>query len=334
MSVELEKDLSNESYLVTGGCGFVGSNIVNTLLARGASCTVVDDLFTGLESNLVAHPKLTVHIGCLTDEKLLRSALGNCNRIIHCGVVNIMAAETDPAADLRVNAMGTQLIARLATEFDHIDRLVYTSSASVYGNPRELPVEEDRKTSPSSYYAISKLAGEHYVSLEHSLHDTPTTIVRYSNVYGENQHPQNPYSGVVAKFFKCVHSGEAITVYGSGDQTRDFTYVKDSVSATILASLHPSAIGEVFNIGTGVETSILQLATVVGEVIGSPVKFNHIEERGIDNIDRRQVDVRKIDRILGWKPKYDLAVGLAETWKWLGPRQSQPELQAEILEHG
>jgi UDP-glucose 4-epimerase len=142
-------------------------------------------------------------------------------------------------------------------------------------------------------------------------------VVRYSNVFGEGQRPDNPYCGVVSKFFAAAMAGEPLSVHGDGEQTRDYTYVDDAVAATLLAAIHPRAEGEVFNVGTGIETSVNALAAGIGVAVGREVEIRHVDRRDIDNIRRRVVNIEKIRRMLRWSPQVTLARGLADTADWL-----------------
>ena len=180
-----------------------------------------------------------------------------------------------------------------------------------------------------SPYAVSKLGGENYCLAFYESYGLPVSVVRYSNVFGPGQRPDNPYCGVVSKFFASAMAGEPLTIHGDGEQTRDFTYVDDAVDATLLTSMHPRAEGEVFNVGTGIETSINSLAVGVGAAVGRDVAMNRIDRRDIDNIRRRVVNIEKIRRMLHWAPQVTLTQGLASTARWLeGPgRDSLEEAQ-------
>ena len=193
---------------------------------------------------------------------------------------------------------------------------MYSSSASVYGNPRSIPINEDDLLWTLSPYAVSKLGGENYCTAFAESYGLRVATVRYSNVYGVGQRPDNPYCGVVSKFLVEAHAGRPISVHGDGEQTRDYTYIDDAVEATLLAAIHPRAEGEVFNVGTGIETSVNRLAEAVGEALGVEVDVRHIDRRDIDNIRRRVVNIEKIRRMLRWTPQWTLPRGLGETAAW------------------
>jgi UDP-glucose 4-epimerase len=205
----------------------------------------------------------------------------------------------------------------LAAKRNGIERVVYTSSASVYGNPRYLPINEDDRLSTLNPYAASKLAGENYCSAFYESYGVPVVVLRYSNVYGINQTPTNPYCGVVSRFFDSLISGNPPMIHGDGEQTRDFTYVGDVVEATMLAALSPKAEGEVFNVGTGKETSVNELVQYLIHITGSDIQPKYVDKRDIDNIRRRVMNIEKIRRVLRWVPSTTLYRGLVYTHEWL-----------------
>jgi UDP-glucose 4-epimerase len=197
-----------------------------------------------------------------------------------------------------------------------VERVVYASSASIYGNPRYLPINEDDPTNALTPYSASKFAGESYCKAFYESYELPTTVVRYSNVYGRGQSADNPYCGVIAKFFECALAGEPPKIHGDGEQTRDFTYIEDAVEATLLAAFTPRAEGQVYNVGTGRETTVNELARLVIEVTGANVEPEHIDRRDIDNIRRRVLNIEKSRRELRWIPSVTTVEGLRRTYEW------------------
>jgi UDP-glucose 4-epimerase len=167
-----------------------------------------------------------------------------------------------------------------------------------------------------SPYAVSKLGGEHYCQAFYESYGLPTACVRYSNVYGPGQRPDNPYCGVVSKFLVDAHAGRPLSIHGDGEQTRDYTYIDDAVEATLLAAIRPRAEGEVFNVGTGIEVSVNALARSVGRALDKQIEFNYVDRRDIDNIRRRVVNIEKARRMLRWAPQVTLNVGLDRTVEW------------------
>ena len=228
---------------------------------------------------------------------------------------NIIISTKNPQIDYEVNIGGTLNILMAAREHK-IERVVYTSSASVYGNPRILPITEDERTLTFSPYSVSKLAGENYCHAFYETYGTPVTAVRYSNIYGPKQNPKNPYCGVVSKFIEWVDKGIAPQLHGDGNQTRDFTYVDDAVDATLLALVSPKAEGIVFNVGTGMETTILELHQTICELMGKDITPEHIDRRDIDNIRRRAVSIELLRTRLRWQPQTGIRSGLKKTIDW------------------
>lgn len=309
-------DLKNKKVLVTGGAGFVGSNIVQILLDRGAEVTVLDNLFTGSEELLPKHEKLTFIKGDVCNDEIIDRLVQEFKLIIHAAAKNIIISTKNPFEDYETNIGGT-LKWLIACKKYGVEKFVYTGSASVYGNPSVIPIPESSAIYTLSPYAVSKLAGENYCISFYESYNLPTTVVRYSNVYGVNQDPKNPYCGVVSKFFEKAMADEPILIHGDGEQTRDFTYVYDTAMATVEALTNPKSIGNVFNTGSGYEVSINNLAQNIIDLVGSNSKIEHIDKRDIDNIRRRAVNIEHIRRVLRWSPSYTLKKGLESTLEWL-----------------
>ncbi|HEU4672334.1 MAG TPA: NAD-dependent epimerase/dehydratase family protein, partial [Candidatus Limnocylindrales bacterium] len=242
--------------------------------------------------------------------------VGEASVVFHMAARNIIASTKNPRDDFATNIGGT-LNVLMAVRESKVDRVVYTGSTSIYGNPHSIPINEDDHVVPLSPYAVSKLGGEHYCLAFYESYGVPVAIVRYSNVYGEGQRPDNPYCGVVSKFFDAAYAGRPLQVHGDGQQTRDFTYVDDAVDATLLAAIQPRAEGEVFNVGTGIETSINDLAALIGQAVDLPITVEHIDRRDIDNIRRRVVNIEKARRMLRWVPQVTMVAGLRLTAEWL-----------------
>ena len=300
--------------LVTGGAGFVGGAVVRRLVKAGAKVTVLDDLFTGKPETVPANAQLV--IGSVEDEELVTELVSKASVVFHMAARNIIASTKDPRSDFNTNIGGT-LNVLLAARATGTERVVYTGSTSIYGNPRSIPINEDDAVVLLSPYAVSKLGGEHYCHAFYENYGVPTTVVRYSNVYGDGQRPDNPYCGVIAKFFDAAYASRPLQIHGDGQQTRDYTYIDDAVDATLLAGVQPRAEGEVFNVGTGVETSVNELARMVGEACERPIEVEHIDRRDIDNIRRRVVNIEKARRMLRWSPQVPMREGLARTAAWM-----------------
>jgi len=306
----------NKKVLVTGGAGFVGSNLVNALVHEGADVTVLDDLFTGSKDNIAVLKDIEFIEGTVTDYELIERLVKNNDIVFNLAVRNIIVSTVSPLLDFQVNTGGTFNILQAARAHG-IEKVVYTSSASVYGNPRYLPINEDDRLSTLNPYAASKMSGETYCSAFYESYGVPVTALRYSNVYGINQSPTNPYCGVVSKFFDRVMDGYAPYIHGDGEQTRDFTFVSDTVEATLLAALSPKADGEVFNVASGKETSVNELASHIARLAGAGIGPVYVDKRDIDNIRRRVLNIEKIRRVLRWSPQINLRTGLGLTYEWL-----------------
>jgi UDP-glucose 4-epimerase len=308
--------IENARVLVTGGAGFIGANLVRRLIREGARVTVLDDLFTGRIENLPRKGYEFVK-GSVCEPAIVEKLVADAEVIFHAAARNIVVSTRNPREDFETNIGGTLnvLLAARATN-GRVKRLVYTSSTSVYGNPRYLPINEDDHLSLLTPYAVSKLGGENYCMAFFESYGVPCTAVRYSNVFGPGQDPSNPYCGVVAKFIESLFAGQAPAIHGDGNQTRDFTYIDDAVEATVLAAQSDRALGEVFNVGTGVETRVNELAAILSRIVGSTLEPQHTNRRDIDNIRRRVVNIEKTRRTLRWVPNFTLEMGLKNTVQW------------------
>lgn len=314
--------LENARVLVTGGAGFVGSNLVRRLLTAGARVTVLDDLFTGRMENLPGSGFEFV-LGSVCDASLVGRLVREAEVVFHAAARNIVVSTKNPREDFETNIGGTLNVLLAAREAgERLRRVLYTSSTSVYGNPRHLPIHEDDPLSLLTPYAVSKLGGENYCMAFYESYGLPATAVRYSNVYGPGQDPANPYCGVVAKFIEALFAGRAPVVHGDGNQTRDFTFVDDAVEATLRAATLDRALGEVFNIGSGTETRVNELAALLARIVGADVPPAHSDRRDVDNIRRRVVNIEKARRALRWIPETTLEQGLQLTVAWQRARSA------------
>jgi UDP-glucose 4-epimerase len=310
----------DKKVLVVGGAGFIGSNLVNRLVPEGAAVTVLDDLFTGDLNNIEFMRDITFVKGSVTDFDLVEDLVKSVDIVFNLACHNIIVSTQRPREDFNVNVSGMLNILIAAKKYG-IEMIVYSSSASVYGNARYLPVNEDDRITILNPYAASKLSAENYCMAFFESYGIPVTVLRYSNVYGIKQSPNNPYCGVVSKFFDSVLNDDPPQIHGDGEQTRDYTYVDDVVEATMLAALSPKVVGEVLNIGTGKETSVRELASLVLEISGKNMKPIFIDRRDIDNIRRRVLNIEKVRKHLKWIPNTTLGDGLKKTYKWLLSKQ-------------
>jgi UDP-glucose 4-epimerase len=303
--------LIGKKCLVTGGAGFVGSRLSMKLFSDGAEVTVVDNYKTGRIKNL-AGTGVEIVRQDIRDDEFLKTIV-DYDYIFHLATINITLSMTEPLEDFEVNVVATVKMLLEARKSTRLKNFIYTSSASVYGTPPFLPVSETSPTYTSTPYAASKLAAENYCVSYWESFGLPISIVRYSNVYGPGQRPENPYCGVVAKFCEASKAGKPHNIYDTGEQTRDFTYVDDAVRATILAAIGDRSKYEIFNVGTGIETSVIRLSEMVKKAYGDSSESVFIESRHIDNIRRRVMNIEKARRILRWTPEISLAKGLKLT---------------------
>lgn len=309
-----EQYLEGKKILVTGGGGFVGSNLVKELSKYNCQITVFDDFFTGDIKNLEGI-NCTIIQDTVTNRDAVDKNVAGKDIVFHLAARNIIISNKNPREDLEVNVVGSFNVFE-ACKNHKVERVVYSSTSSIYGNPKILPISEDAETLFLSFYSASKYSAEVYARTFYEVYDLPISIVRYSNVYGYNQSPVNPYCGVIGKFIDAALKGNKITIHGDGEQTRDFTFIDDAVEATIQCAIVPKAIGQVYNVGTGVEVSVNLLANLINEISGSPVSIDYIDKRDIDNIRRRVVNIEKARYELQYSPQFTLKRGLENTINW------------------
>jgi len=302
--------------IVTGGAGFIGSYLVEELVRRGYYVTVVDDLSTGKIDNiegLLSKKKVDFVQGSVTNLHLLLELFQNAQYIFHLAAITSASLSLDsPQLSHEANITGT-LNVLLSARDNHVNKVIYASSASVYGDTQALAEREDMLPSPLSPYAVTKLVGEYYCRVFHQVYGLPTICLRYFNVYGPRQDPNSQYAAVIPRFIKRSCENNPPIIFGDGEQTRDFVFVKDAVEATILAA-QSDACG-LFNISRGESIAVNRLAELIMELVGNKVEPIHQEPRPGD-IRHSLADISKA-KTFGYEPKYDLKVGLAETIKGL-----------------
>jgi len=315
MDYSIYDAIRGQRVLVTGGLGFCGLNLTR-FLAEELDCrvTVLDDC-SNSSPPAESLRNVEVIIGDVRDPANYESLLRANPWIFHLACRTILTCSAAPEDDITVNAMSTLRILEWLRQNrpPKFQRFLYTSSTSIYGNCRHLPTDELDPPNVLNHYAATKLLGEHYTLLYHMAYDVPTTCVRYSNVYGPGQTVRNPYCGVIGKFLDAAANGAPLTIHGDGEQTRDYTYVLDAVQATVLAAVSPKALGDVFNIGTGVETSVNTIAQEIRAIFGDDTVIEYIDRRDIDNIRRRVLSPEKIRVRLGWVPQVRFGEGLRRT---------------------
>lgn len=311
--------IRGKKVLVTGGLGFVGHNLVKTLVNNyDCEVIVVDNCINSSESTIgEVRDKVRFEKISVLDTSKLFPLLEGVNYFFHLACIQIAASGNNPLLDMQVNAQSVlQIMEYLRyNPSPSLKNFIYTSSCSVFGSSSRLPANENDPTRVLSNYAATKLLGEHYTLIYNRNYEIPVSVVRYSNVYGYGQSPRNPYCGVLGKFVHNALSGLPLTIFGDGEQTRDYTFITDAIDATILAAVHPMAYGDVFNVGTCVETSVNRLVSIISNYVPGCV-VNNIPERDIDNIRRRMIDIEKIHQRLGWAPKVGMQKGIELTIDW------------------
>jgi nucleoside-diphosphate-sugar epimerase len=301
------------AYLVTGGAGFIGSHLVQELVARGHRVRVADNFSTGQRENIPAGVELIE--GDLADPGVANRAVAGADYVLHqAALASVAKSVSDPLLSHRANVDAT-LQVLLAARAHNVKRLINAGSASVYGGSLSLPKHEGMPAAPASPYALQKLMSEEYCRLFTKLYGLETVTIRYFNVFGPRQQPDSPYSGVISLFVKALATSEPPIVNGDGGQTRDFAYVADVVDGVLRACDAPGASGETINIATGVRVSLLELLAVLNREMGTSAAPVFGPERAGDVRDS-QASIEKAERILGYAPRVSFAEGLRHTIAW------------------
>ncbi len=303
--------------LVTGGAGFIGSNLVRALLEGGDEVRVLDNFSTGLRENLGGLEAEIVE-GELRSYERVHNAVRGVELVYHLGALgSVPRSVQDPLTSSAVNVEGT-LNVLLAARDEQVRRVVFSSSSSVYGNSGELPRTESMPTDPISPYGVAKLAAERYcVSFSRVYHGFETVVLRYFNVFGPRQNPLSQYAAVVPLFVTAIGEGRPVTIFGDGEQSRDFTYVANVVDATIRAGSAEGASGRIFNVAAGSPGSVNLLADTIGRILGLPVEKEYREPRPGDVRDS-WADVSAAADVLDYRPAVDFEEGLRRTIEHLG----------------
>jgi nucleoside-diphosphate-sugar epimerase len=302
-------------YLVTGGAGFIGSNIVRELVARGERVRVFDNLTNGLAANLEpVSAEVEFLEGDIRDAGAVVSAMRGVSRVLHLAALgSVPRSIADPVASNAVNVDGT-LNVLVAARDAGVERLVYSSSSSVYGNDPTLPKKEEQRVWPISPYATSKLAAENYTRVFSEVYEIETVCLRYFNVFGPLQRPDAAYAAVIPKFMEWAIKGQPLEIYGDGEQARDFTFVENVVHANLLAATVPGVSGQVFNAACGESYSLLDIAAALEEAVGNRLERRHVDGRPGD-IRNSMADVTRAREMLGYEVRVPFREGLARTWK-------------------
>ena len=304
-------------FLVTGGAGFIGSNLVKKLVEEGhQEVRVIDNLSTGKSENLApVLERIEFQLGDIREMDFVQKQLRDAEIVFHqASLPSVDRSVNDPMATNEVNIKGT-LNVLMAARGTGVKRVVYASSSSVYGDSPILPKHEEMPVNPLSPYALSKYAGESYCQLFCQLYGLETVCLRYFNVFGPNQDAASQYAAVIPRFISAILNGGPITIYGDGEQTRDFSFVENVVAANILAATGEGGIGETFNIACGERVSVNQLAKHLMDVLGRRVPVVHEEPRP-GEVKHSLADITKAAERLGFSPSVDVWEGLRRSALW------------------
>lgn len=310
--------MSTERILVTGGAGFIGSHLVDALLAKGYGVRVLDDLSTGKVSNLpMDNPQLQLVVGDVADAAALAEAMHGCGAVVHlAAVASVQASVEDPVRTHQSNFIGTLRVCE-AMVAAGIRRVVFASSAAVYGNNGEgTPINEDTPKSPLTPYAADKLASEYYLDFYRRQHGLEPVILRFFNIFGPRQDPSSPYSGVISIFSERAKSARPITVFGDGGQTRDFVYVEDLVKILVQGLEHPAPAADATNVGLSGVTTLNDLIAALEQISGQPLNVSHGAARSGD-IRHSKADNRRLLERFDLGTPTSLIEGLARLYRSL-----------------
>ena len=303
-------------YLVTGGAGFIGSNIVDELVKRGQEVVVLDDLSAGKEANLATvRDKIDLHIGSVTDLAAVQSACEGAEYVIHLAArTSVPRSVLNPLETNHVNIDGT-LNVLVAARDAQVRRFVFAASSSAYGETPTLPKVESMPAQPISPYGVTKYVGEMYAQVFGRVYGLENACIRYFNVFGPRQDPTSQYSGVLSRFMLAVIEGQPPVIYGDGEQSRDFTYAENIVDETLRACEASGASGLVFNGGTGARITLNQVVKMLERITGKTIQAKYEGPRNGDIRDS-QADVSLARKILGYEPRVLFEEGLKRTWDW------------------
>jgi UDP-glucose 4-epimerase len=300
--------------LVTGGAGFIGSHLVEQLLSAGDLVYVLDDLSTGKRVNLPRHNALEFVEGDIRDAGLVNRCIKGVEAVVHlAAIASVQASIDDPIRTHQVNFDGTLNLLE-ASRRTGIRRFLYACSAAVYGDTSSIPVSENVAPNPLSPYAVDKLSGEYYLLHYHRKYNLPVSSFRFFNIYGPRQDPSSPYSGVISIFMEHLQRNQAVTVFGDGAQTRDFVYVTDLVELLAKAAHGTEGVGGVFNVGTGMSHSLLQLLGHLEKLSGKKIERRHVPPR-LGDIQHSCADISRLKNIFDSVPATTFSQGLKKLFE-------------------
>jgi len=304
--------------LVTGGAGFIGSNLVDGLVERGVKTRVLDDLSTGRHSNLVEAVetgRCDLIVGDIRDRATVKAALRGVDLVFHLAVSNLRVSLSDPSVSHEINAGGSLTVLEEAREAG-VHRFVYCSSSEVYGSAVEVPISESHPLNPTTVYGASKLAGEKYALAFHTTYEFPTTVVRPFNTYGYREHLVGTSGEVIPRMVARALGGRPPLIFGDGTQSRDFTFVTDTVRGLIACAEEDELIGRAINIARGEEVEIRFLAAEICRQLGREPDIEFIDERPGD-VHRQWADVREARTLLEYEARIPIAEGIGLYVEWL-----------------
>ncbi len=311
-------------YLITGIAGFIGSSLARELLQRGQQVRGVDNFSTGRRENLSPIlPQIDFREANILDLDALKLACSGVDYVLHqAAIPSVPKSVLDPIASNRANIDGTVNVL-VAARDAKVKRLIYAASSSAYGDTPTLPKHERMIPDPISPYAVAKLASEHYLTSFYRCYGLETVALRYFNIFGPRQDPSSPYSGVLAKFITMMLNGQQPTIFGDGEQSRDFTYIDNAVEANLLACQAPAAqvAGKVFNVATGRRITLNETFKLLQQLTSYSGSAIHAAERGGD-IKHSLADISAAEQSLGYKPRVDFEEGLRRTVDWYRSSQS------------
>lgn len=305
-----------EKFLVTGGAGFIGSNICRKLVADGCFVRVVDNLLTGKKSNLAdIMDKVEFVEADMGDENVARSAMKSIDVVLHQGALPSVPRSVDDPVAAHTHNVDATFTLLLAARDSGIKRFVYASSSSAYGDTPTLPKVETMSPAPLSPYAVGKLVGEYYCSIFHEVYGLETISLRYFNVFGPYQDPTSQYAAAIPAFVTAILKNESPTIYGDGEQSRDFTYVDNVVDANLLAARAKQTKGEVINIACGEAVTVNEIIDMINELLGKNIKSIYADPRPGD-VKHSLADISLAKKLLGFKPEVTFREGLQKAIDW------------------
>jgi len=332
--MKMDTTYQNRKVIVTGGAGFIGSELASQLAKRGAEVIVIDNLVNGRKENLgsILNAKVKLIIADVRDEKVISNLTRGADIIFHLACLGVRHSIHSPLENHDVNATATLKLLSISRT-NKVSRFVHVSSSEVYGTAIRVPMSEDHPTFPMTVYGASKLAGEAYARAFYRTYGYPTVVVRPFNTYGPHCHHEGDSGEVIPKFVLRYMAGRPLVIFGDGNQTRDLTYVKDLANGILSAGITDAAVGETINLGSGSEISINDLAVQVNSVLESnKITITHEAPRPGDTL-RLYADISKARQLLGYEPEVTLLEGLIDLRDWYLSLGQSPEslLEQEVV---